>query len=546
VTDAATTNGVECSGLPAAVVILYADGREPPEWTGRAAEKAVPVAVRSTEWGGGTSGAALARALGEAESVLIDAASLDALLIARRVHQTDADVQVVAVADTEERRRALASGLLFAPGIGELWIASPADVAGAIAERAAGVTRQRRKFRRTRERMEHEHSTSSPQRSQRALISDAYLADLLEILPDPVFSVSAGGRILSANRAAGRLADGAGASLVGLHLAAVLGTDDSQALTALLTAASHESRSTEVTFRQADGSTGRGELLVTRVAGSDRALFAVVLHDLTEHYTAQQQLEDQANELEEQAAELEHVNDELLRQRADLESALSSRSRFYAAMNHELRTPINAIIGYIELALEGVYGPISQRLGDALTRSQRAASHLHELVDDVLDLAKIEAGRIELAKEEVDVAALAEDILLSVQPSAGEYGTSVILECDDDLPARTLTDPRRVRQILLNLLSNALKFSAGLPVTLRCSAIAGGVAISVTDRGLGIPEGEQQRIFEEFVQLHPGKHRGTGLGLAISRRLADLLGGTLSVTSAPGSGSTFTLTLPSG
>jgi PAS domain S-box-containing protein len=501
--------------------------------------------VASPDWREGTSESVLALALEDAGCVLIDAASLDPLLVARRVHQTDSDVQMVAVAPSEERHRALANGLLFAPGVGELWIASPTDVAGAIAERASGVTRQRRKFRRTRERMEREQSASSPQRSQRALISDAYLADLLQILPDPVFSVSASGRILSANRAAGRLVDGAEAGLVGLHLDAALGTNASPALTALLADATHEPRSTEVTFRQADGSAGRGELLAVRVAGSDRPLFAVVLHDLTERYRAQQRLEEQANELEEQAVELEQVNEELPRQRADLESALSSRSRFYAAMNHELRTPINAIVGYIGLALEGIYGPISQELGGALTRSQRAASHLHELVDDVLDLAKIEAGRIELTKEEVDMAALAKDILLSVGPSAEEQGTSVILECDD-IPARILTDPRRVRQILLNLLSNALKFSAGLPVTLRCSTVAGGVAMSVVDRGLGIPEGEQQRIFEEFVQLHPGEHRGTGLGLSISRRLAELLGGTLVVASAPGRGSTFTLTLPGG
>jgi signal transduction histidine kinase len=183
-------------------------------------------------------------------------------------------------------------------------------------------------------------------------------------------------------------------------------------------------------------------------------------------------------------------------------------------------------------------------LGVALTRSQRAAGHLQELVNDVLDLAKIEAGRIELRKEEVDVAALTEDILLSVQATAEEYGTSVIQECDCDHPPRIFTDPRRVRQILLNLLSNALKFSAGSPVTLTCSRLPHGVAISVADQGTGIPEDEHQRIFEEFVQLDPGTHHGTGLGLPISRRLAELLGGTLTVSSTPGRGSTFTLMLP--
>jgi signal transduction histidine kinase len=512
----------------------------------------VPLATASRDVRERTATLPVEQVLGDADCVLVDAASLDPLAVGRRVHQVDADVQVIAVAESEERRRALASGVLFTPGVGELWIASPADVTGAIAERAAGVTRQRRKYRRTRERMERDRITSSPQRSERALISDAYLADLLEVLPDPVFSVGPSGRILSANRAAGQLAAATGRALVGLQIDAVVRPHSPStagkpwSIVELLSGTAREPRNAEVTFRLDDDSTGRGELLVVRVAGSDPALFAVVLHDLTERYAAQQQLEEQANVLEEQAAELEHVNDELLHQRADLESALSSRSRFYAAMNHELRTPINAIIGYVGLALEGVYGPISRDLKDALVRSQRAASHLHELVDDVLDLAKIEAGRIELRMEEVDIAALVDDILLSVRPSAEEHGTSLILECGDDLPIRTVTDPRRVRQILLNLLSNALKFSDELPVTLRCAVVPAGVELSVMDRGPGIPESEQEKIFEEFVQLSPGEHRGTGLGLAISRRLAELLGGTLTVSSEVGGGSTFTLVLPGG
>jgi PAS domain S-box-containing protein len=550
VTEAAEAISAEHSRPSAGAVVLHAAGREPPRWSGRAGGRVVPLASASHDVHARAAIPSVEQALGDVDCVLVDATSLDPLAIARRVHQVDADVQVVVVAESEERRRALASGVLFTPGVGELWIASPADVTGAIAERAAGVTRQRRKYRRTRERIERDHITSSPQRSERALISDAYLADLLEVLPDPVFSVGPSGRILSANRAAGHLAAAAGHSLVGLQLDAVVrpyapsSSGKPSSMLELLSGAAREPRNAEVTFRLDDGSTGRGELLVVRVAGSDPALFAVVLHDLTERYAAQQQLEDQANELEEQAAELEQVNDELLHQRADLESALSSRSRFYAAMNHELRTPINAIIGYIGLALEGVYGPISQDLSDALVRSQRAASHLHELVDDVLDLAKIEAGRIELKKEGVDISALVEDILLSVRPSAAEHGTSVILECDDDPPIRTVTDPRRVRQILLNLLSNALKFSDGLPITLRCAVVSGDVALSVADRGPGIPESEQEKIFEEFVQLAPGEHRGTGLGLAISRRLAELLGGRLTVSSEVGGGSTFTLVLP--
>lgn len=529
------------------VVLLHGAG-EPPEWCERAGARAFTLAAGR----GDTHECAEAvGAVAGAECVLIDAHTLDALPTARRVHQVDAEVQVIAVVDTEERRRALERAMLFASGVGEVWLASSGEVVGGLAERAVGVTRQRRKFRRTRERLERDGVTQSPQRTERALISDAYLANLLQVLPDPVFSVDAAGRILSATPAAARLLNIAGSDLVGAPLVQALRTSDAPTLKTLLTTATQSPRSAEVTFQRGDGDAGYGELIVTHVAGSEPAFSAVVLHDMTERHLAQQQLEDQALELEhqssvvqEQAMELEQTNDELLRQRTDLETALATRSRFYASMNHELRTPINAVIGYTALALEGIYGPLADPLRDALTRSQRAAKHLQELVDDVLDLAKIEAGRIDLLTETVDVAVLAEDVLITVRPAAEANGTAVLLDCRGDVSVPVVTDARRVRQILLNLLGNAVKFGAGRPVSLRCEAIPGAITISVVDQGPGIPESEQQRIFEEFVQLDPERHRGTGLGLPISRRLAEMLGGTLTVASVQDQGSTFALTLP--
>lgn len=539
---------------PAAAIVLLHRGGEPPDWGARAG--AVPLPLPVVRPGAYTRmpDTALAAALAHAECVLVDADTLDPLVAARGVHRADPEVQVIAVVAGEDRRRTLERAILFAPGVGEIWLASPGEVGGgAVAARAAGVTRQRRRFRRTRERLERERMAESPQRTERALISDAYLADLLHVIPDPVFSVDAAGRILSANPAAASVLDVRGSGLVGVPLAAALGTAGALDAGTLLAGAAERTASAELSFRRADGTTGHGELLVSRVAGSEPPFFAVVLHDLTDRYRAQRQLEEQAIELEhqanavqEQAVELEQANDELLRQRGELEAALATRSRFYAAMSHELRTPINAVMGYTGLALEGIYGPLEDPLRDALTRSQRAAKHLHELVDDVLDLAKIEAGRVELVRELTDVVTLAQDILLSVQPAADAGGTPVSFECRCGLPVSLVTDPRRVRQILLNLLGNALKFAPGRPVTLRCASVAGGVTFSVIDHGPGIPESEQQRVFEEFVQLDTGTGRGTGLGLPISRRLAELLGGTLTLESAPGRGSTFTLVLPRG
>lgn len=220
------------------------------------------------------------------------------------------------------------------------------------------------------------------------------------------------------------------------------------------------------------------------------------------------------------------------------------RARFYAAMSHELRTPLNAVIGYNQLLLEGIYGPLAPKHATGIERSQKAAKHLLELVNDVLDLSKIEVGKIDIQVELVDIPALMEDLFTTIRPMAEASGSEVTLVCED-CGGGVQTDPRRVRQIVLNLLSNATKFGSGKPITVHCARAEGdGVAVSVTDQGAGIPEKELHRIFEEFVQMQTVKLGGTGLGLPISRRLAEVLGGRLDVESRVGAGSTFRLLLP--
>ncbi|HEX2188924.1 MAG TPA: PAS domain-containing protein [Longimicrobiaceae bacterium] len=226
------------------------------------------------------------------------------------------------------------------------------------------------------------------------------------------------------------------------------------------------------------------------------------------------------------------------------ERALHARDRFYAAMSHELRTPINAVLGYNDLLLAGIYGPLNAQQEQGLERGQRAARHLLELVNDVLDLSKLEAGKTEIQAEEVDVAELVEELFVTVRPLAAESGSDLRSTCGPGV-SRIRTDPRRVRQILLNLLSNAIKFGEGHPIEVRCArAPLGGVVLEVVDRGRGIAAADVDRIFDEFVQLPGGSTGGTGLGLAISQRLARLLGGSLEVDSEPGAGSTFRLRLP--
>ena len=244
------------------------------------------------------------------------------------------------------------------------------------------------------------------------------------------------------------------------------------------------------------------------------------------------------------AAKLSQMNDELHRRQIALEQAMGARNRFYASMSHELRTPINAVIGYSTLMLDNIYGPLNAKQKEGLQRTLKAARHLLELVNDVLDLSKIEAGKIELTLQPVMFPSLIEDLFVTVRPLADEYGSNLALEMDGE-PFNIVSDPRRVRQILLNLLSNAIKFGEGKPIRVVCKQDANrGVEIEVVDEGVGIAKDDISRIFEEFVQVSESKQPGTGLGLPISRRLALLLDGSLSVHSEPGRGSAFRLTLP--
>jgi signal transduction histidine kinase len=236
---------------------------------------------------------------------------------------------------------------------------------------------------------------------------------------------------------------------------------------------------------------------------------------------------------------------ERVRAEREREAAMQSRDRFYAMASHELRTPISTVMLYNDLLLGGMYEPLTEQQHEAVERSQGSARHLLDLINDLLDLSKLEAGRLDARREEVDAAALVDEVILELTPLAAEHGSALCLEPAAG-PAWVIGDGRRIRQILLNLLSNAIKFGAGRPIEVRCADDgAGGVAISVADHGPGIAPGDLPRIWEDFVQLGNGDDTGTGLGLPIARRLAELLGGSLEVDSTPGAGSTFRLHLTS-
>jgi signal transduction histidine kinase len=220
----------------------------------------------------------------------------------------------------------------------------------------------------------------------------------------------------------------------------------------------------------------------------------------------------------------------------------TAKERFFAQMSHELRTPVNAVSGYCTLLLEDLAGPLPPAAARMIGRIARNAQHLRALVDDLLDLGRLDAGKVQLVVEEVAMPVLLDDTLASLEPQARAKGLALELEAAD-VP-RLRTDAKRVRQIVLNLASNAVKFTerGGVRVTVERGA-PDAVAVHVADTGVGIATEDLERVFDEFVQVG-AVNGGTGLGLAISRRLARLLGGDLTVYSAPAHGSRFTLTLP--
>jgi PAS domain S-box-containing protein len=232
------------------------------------------------------------------------------------------------------------------------------------------------------------------------------------------------------------------------------------------------------------------------------------------------------------------------------EEANRTKSKFLANMSHELRTPLNAVIGITEMLKEDAEDLGQDDFLEPLDRIHRAGNHLLHLINEILDLSKIEAGRLELHLEEVDVAALIQDIATTAEALAARNHNRLEVHCPDDL-GRMHTEPMRIRQIVLNLLSNACKFTENGEVTLTVArARADGGAwftFIVTDTGIGMTAEQMAKVFEEFSQADSSTTRrygGTGLGLAISQRLCHLLGGDISVDSTPGVGSTFTVRLP--
>lgn len=215
--------------------------------------------------------------------------------------------------------------------------------------------------------------------------------------------------------------------------------------------------------------------------------------------------------------------------------------RLVQGLAHELRAPLQSLLGHLDLLREGRYGPLTPEQGEALASVAAHAERILAVTRDVLQVARIEAGRDHVIVGEVELDALLRREVDAVAPLALSAGLELRLRCPPGL--RAVTDGAKVARIVTNLLSNAVKFTPRGRVTVRAGVLGDGVFVEVADTGVGIPEERQEEVFAEYVRLDPGRE-GTGLGLSIARRLARLCGGDLTLASRPGEGTTVRLELP--
>lgn len=371
-----------------------------------------------------------------------------------------------------------------------------------------------------------EMTTETESRSSQATA----LRAIIERLPDGIVVVDQLGVIRFANPAAERLFDRTVAELIGTEFGfpVVVG------------------ETTEIDILQrGGGAVVYAELRVVETEWEGEPVRLVSLRDITDRKHAEERAQQLACERE---------------ARLEAEAASKAKSEFLAIMSHELRTPLNAVLGYSELMEMGIAGPVTEQMRGQIGRIRVSATHLLSLVNDILDMAKVEAGRLQVSSGPASAAGTVAAAVALIQPQAASRSIEIALPDGPDPAPIYRGDDERTRQILVNLLSNAVKFtspggkitleiakSQSAPAETKLQARRTYVTFCVTDTGSGIPPDKLHSIFDPFVQAETGHSRsreGSGLGLTISRRLARLMGGDLTVTSKVGEGSTFTLWMP--
>jgi len=280
-----------------------------------------------------------------------------------------------------------------------------------------------------------------------------------------------------------------------------------------------------------------------RLTDADDEVMLAFISDVTERRQAEEELRKYRDRLEEM---IEERTAELVVAKERAEAADHVKSVFLATMSHELRTPLNLIIGFTDLLLQELEGPLNEEQKKQLGVVYESGSHLFALINDVLDISKIEAGELDVWIETFDLRALIEKVIRATRTLAEKKSIALEVEIAPGVNSIS-SDRRRVEQILLNLLSNAIKFTEKGVIQVTCSVLGQEVLVDVADTGIGIKNEDMARLFKPFQQIHNGLTRnfeGTGLGLSICRKLLNLLGGRIEVHSEWGKGSNFRFTLP--
>ena len=370
--------------------------------------------------------------------------------------------------------------------------------------------------------------------------------------PDAILTLDAEGVVTSCNPAAEELYQQPADEIVGLHVVAtIVPEDDSQRREAVQKSFREHyealRKGKEVSLEFTRSLPGGSEMVIWRKAvplmDGEGHLRGVLVYD--RDVTERKQAEEKIRAFATRMAQTSH---ELAVARKKAEESARLKSEFMATMSHELRTPLNAIIGYGQILLAGIAGEMSPKQHDFIGRILLNGRNLLDLINDILDLSKIEAGRLDLLHQPFNLKAWLDEVILQTRALADEKGLELEVVVDDRMPDEIVGDPDRLKQILINLLSNAIKFTDEGRVAVYVQRQSDdNWTLAVTDTGIGIPSHAQEYIFDEFRQVDGStrrKHGGTGLGLAIVRNLALMMGGNVRVQSELGKGSTFTVLLP--